>query len=402
MKSLLIAITLCACFSGLAMQKNERPRARDIGLTIGVLPVGPLNAITDVAGVQVGHTTIIRGENIRTGVTAILPHPGNLFREKVPAAVFIGNAFGKFAGSTQVNELGEIETPILLTSTLSVPRVADAVLDYVLAVPGNEDVQSVNPLVGETNDGFLNDIRGRHITRNDVLSAIKNAKGGSVEEGAVGAGTGTVAFGFKGGIGTSSRKLPVSLSGYTVGVLVQTNFGGVLTIAGAPVGQELGRYYLKQELERGRDNKPGDDQGAGVFRSDAADGSVIIVIATDAPIDARNLRRMAARSMMGLARTGSAASNGSGDYAVAFSTAPEVRVRARAESGLANAPREVKLLSNDAMSPLFLAVIEATEEAIYNSLFRATTTTGKGHTVEALQIDRTIEILRKHGAIAPR
>lgn len=381
------------------MQKNERPRARDLGLIVGVLPVGHFNGITDVPGVQVGHTTIIRGDSIRTGVTAILPHAGNLFREKVAGAVFIGNAFGKLAGSPQVNELGEIETPILLTSTLSVPRVADAVLDYVLALPGNEDVQSVNPLVGETNDGYLNEIRGRHIVREDVLNAIKNAKGGAVEEGAVGAGTGTVAFGFKGGIGTSSRKLPSSLGGYTVGVLVQTNFGGVLTIAGAPVGQELGRYYLKQELERGKQNRSPGGRGANSVGSDTADGSVIIVIATDAPVDARNLRRMAARSMMGLARTGSAASNGSGDYAIAFSTAPEVRARPRSEAGNTYIPRETKLLSNDAMSPLFLAVIEATEEAVYNSLFRATTTTGRGRTVEALPIDRTREILRKYGAI---
>ena len=382
------------------MQKNERPRARDVGLVIGVIPTGPLNGITDVAGVRVGHTTIVRGAIIRTGVTAILPHSGNLFREKVPGAVFIGNAFGKLAGSTQVNELGEIETPIVLTSTLSVPRAADAILDYTLALPGNEDVQSVNPLVGETNDGFLNDIRGRHITRDDVLNAIKNAKGSAVEEGSVGAGTGTVAFGFKGGIGTSSRKLPESLGGYTVGVLVQTNFGGVLTMAGAPVGQELGRYYLKQELEKEKETKsPSGRNVSTLLGSDAADGSVIIVIATDAPVDARNLRRMAARSMMGLARTGSAASNGSGDYAIAFSTAVEVRIRTRASSENPYAARDVKLMSNDAMSPLFLAVIEATEEAVYNSLLRATTTTGRGRTVEALPIDRTIEILRKHGTI---
>jgi D-aminopeptidase len=399
LKTLLVILTLCLSCAGLVMQKNERPRARDIGLSIGVIPVGPLNSITDVTGVHVGHTTIVRGDNVRTGVTAILPHAGNLFREKVPGAVFIGNAFGKLAGSTQVNELGEIETPIMLTSTLSVPRVADAVLDYVLALAGNEDVQSVNPLVGETNDGYLNDIRARHVTRDDVLGAIKNAKGGPVEEGAVGAGAGTVAFGFKGGIGTSSRKLPGSLGGYTVGVLTQTNFGGLLTIAGAPVGQELGRYYLKQELERGKDNKFGSGPGAGASGSDRADGSVIIVIATDAPIDSRNLNRMAARSMMGLARTGSAATNGSGDYAIAFSTAPDVRIRPRPRSDNQSAPREAKLLSNDAMSPLFLAVIEATEEAIYNSLFRATTTTGRGRTVEALPIDRTIEILRRHGAI---
>ncbi|MFY9555378.1 MAG: P1 family peptidase [Blastocatellia bacterium] len=381
------------------MQKNERPRARDLGLTIGVLPVGPFNAITDVPGVQIGHTTIVRGENIRTGVTAILPHSGNVFREKVPGSVFIGNAFGKLAGSTQVNELGEIETPIMLTSTLSVPRVADAVLDYVFGLPGNEDVQSVNPLVGETNDGYLNDIRGRHITRDDVLSAIRSAKGGAVEEGCVGAGTGTVAFGFKGGIGSASRRLPASLGPYTVGVLVQTNFGGVLSICGAPVGQELGRYYLKQELDRAKESKPAGGQASTGLNSDTADGSVMIIIATDAPIDARNLKRLAARSMMGLARTGSAATNGSGDYAIAFSTASEVRIRARADSTNQSTPRDVKLLSNDAMSPLFLAVIEATEEAIYNSLFRATTTKGRGRTVEALPLDRTIDILRKHGAI---
>ncbi|HEX8091529.1 MAG TPA: P1 family peptidase [Blastocatellia bacterium] len=381
------------------MRRNERPRARDIGLSIGVLPAGPLNALTDVAGVQVGHTTIIRGDSIRTGVTAVLPHAGNLFREKVPGAVYIGNAFGKLSGSTQVNELGEIETPILLTSTLNVPRVADAVLDYMLGLPGNEDVQSINPLVGETNDGFLNDIRGRHAGREDVIAAIKNAKGGAVEEGAVGAGTGTVAFGFKGGIGTASRRLPASLGGYTVGVLVQTNFGGVLTIAGAPVGREMGRYYLKQEIERESGNKrAGDDSGKAV--GDAADGSVIIVIATDAPVDARNLKRIAARSMMGLARTGSSASNGSGDYAIAFSTAPEVRIRMTPAPAPQYAPRDIRLLSNDAMSPIFLAVIEATEEAIYNSLFRATTVSSRGRTVEALPIDRTIEILRKHGALS--
>jgi D-aminopeptidase len=370
---------------------KERPRAREVGIKVGILPVGPLNAITDVAGALVGHTTIVRGDNIRTGVTAIVPHGGNLFREKVPGAVFVGNGFGKLMGSTQVNELGEVETPILLTSTLSVPRVADFLLDYMLALPGNEDVQSVNALVAETNDGYLNDIRGRHITREDVLSAIKNAKGGLVEEGCVGAGTGTVAFGFKGGIGTASRKLPEKLGGYTVGVLLQTNFGGVLTINGAPVGRELGKYYLREELESNKTQARNRNQD-----ENRADGSVIIVIATDAPVDARNLKRMAARAMMGLARTGAAGSNGSGDYAIAFSTASDVRiVTARDQVG----PRSQKVLSNDAMSPLFLAVIEATEEAIYNSLFRATTTTGRGHTVEALPIDKTLEILRKHGAL---
>src|SRR5580765_5890132 len=372
-------------------QENKRPRARDVGVVVGVLPTEPLNAITDVAGVTVGHATLIKGDNVRTGVTAILPHGGNLFREKVPGAVFIGNAFGKLAGSTQVNELGEIETPIMLTATLNVPRVADATIDYMLALPGNEDVQSINPLIGETNDGYLNDIRGRHVGREEVLQAIRNARGGAVEEGAVGAGTGTVAFGWKGGIGTSSRKIPANLGGYTVGVLVQTNFGGILTINGAPVGRELGKYYLKEQL--------GNSAGAKSM-SDRADGSVMIVIATDAPIDHRNPQRLAARSMMGLARTGAAGSNGSGDYAIAFSTAPELRIRNIPNTR--NQKATVTLLSNEAMSPLFLAVIEATEEAIYNSLFRAKTTTGRGHTVEALPIDRTLEILRRHGALKPQ
>jgi D-aminopeptidase len=369
-------------------QNGPRPRARDAGVIVGVLPTGPLNAITDVAGVTVGHTTLNQGDNVRTGVTAILPHAGNLFREKVPGAVFVGNAFGKLAGSTQVNELGEIETPIMLTSTLNVPRVADATIDYMLALTGNEDVQSINPLVGETNDGFLNDIRGRHVGREEVAAAIRNARGGQVDEGCVGAGTGTVAFGFKGGIGTSSRRLPASLGGYTVGVLVQSNFGGILSINGAPVGRELGRYYLKEALSAANSNLP----------DASADGSIMIVIATDAPVDHRNLQRLAARSMMGLARTGAAGSNGSGDYAIAFSTAPGLRIRSGAASR--NATSDANLLSNDAMSPLFLAVIEATEEAIYNSLFRATTTTGRGHTVEALPIDRTLEILRRHGALS--
>jgi len=373
-------------------QAQNRPRAREAGVTVGVLPTGPLNAITDVDGVLVGHATIVRGDNVRTGVTAILPHGGNLFREKVPGAVFVGNGFGKLAGSTQVNELGEIETPVLLTSTLSVPRVADFLIDYMLALLGNEEVQSINPLVAETNDGFLNDIRGRHITRDDVFSAIKGAKSGAVAEGSVGAGTGTVAFGFKGGIGTSSRKLPASLGGFTVGVLVQSNFGGVLTINGAPVGRELGRYYLKDELAApATERQPQQNQ---------PDGSIIIVIATDAPLDARNLNRLAARAMMGLARTGASGSNGSGDYAIAFSTAAEVRIRPLNQNER-NTPRNLKTLANDAVSPLFLAVIEATEEAIYNSLFRANTTSGRGRTVEALPLDRTLEILRKHGLTMP-
>jgi D-aminopeptidase len=375
---------------------KDRPRARDTGLVVGVLPPGPRNALTDVAGVAVGHTTLIRGDHVRTGVTAVLPHPGNLFREKVPGAVFVGNGFGKLLGATQVNELGEIETPILLTSTLNVPRVADALLDYLLALPGNEDVRSINPLVAETNDGLLNDIRGRHVGREEVFAALKHAREGPVEEGAVGAGTGTIAFGFKGGIGTSSRRLPPSMGGFTVGVLVQANFGGVLTIAGAPVGRELGRWYLKDQLERSStDGQTDEGPGAG---TDRADGSVIIVVATDAPVEARNLRRLAARSMLGLARTGSAASNGSGDYAIAFSTAADLRIRPRA--GAAE-PRAGKVLGNDAMSPLFLAVIEATEEAVYNALFRATTVTGQGRTVEALPLDRTLEVLRKYGVLGP-
>src|SRR6266571_84840 len=387
----LILLTTVLVVTEAATQERSRPRAREAGVIVGVLQPGPLNAITDVGGVAVGHTTLIRGDNVRTGVTSILPHGGNLFREKVPGAVFIGNAFGKLAGSTQVNELGEIETPIMLTSTLNVPRVADALIDFMLALPGNEDVQSINPLVGETNDGFLNDIRGRHVGRDEVFAAIKNARGGPVDEGAVGAGTGTVAFGFKGGIGSSSRKLPQSLGGYTVGVLVQTNFGGILTINGAPVGRELGKYYLKEELSSANST-------TNLSLSNNPDGSIIIVIATDAPIDHRNLQRLAARSMMGLARTGAAGSNGSGDYAIAFSTAADLRIRTATNSR--NQKTAAALLSNDAMSPLFLAVIEATEEAIYNSLFRATTTTGRGHTVEALPIDRTLEILRKHDALA--
>jgi D-aminopeptidase len=385
------------CLASLVAAETERPRARELGLKVGILPPGTLNAITDVAGVRVGHTTIIKGENVRTGVTAILPHEGNLFREKVPGAVRVGNGFGKLMGSTQVEELGEIETPILLTSTLSVPRVADFLLDYMLALPGNEEVRSINPVVAETNDGYvLNDGRARSITREDVFSAIKNAKAGLVEEGCVGAGTGTIAFDFKGGIGSSSRKLPANLGGHTVGVLVQTNFGGVLTINGAPVGRELGRYYLKKELEN-----PTADLGkmnpiADVRTPSSPDGSIIIVIATDAPVDARNLKRMGERAMLGLARTGGTGSNGSGDYAIAFATAKELRITPRKDPAEAGAQ---ELVPNDAMSPIFLAVIEATEEAIYNSLFRATTMTGCGHTIEALPLEPTLQILRKRSLL---
>ncbi len=398
--------------SRLKAELQTRPRAREIGIKIGILPTGTLNSITDVSGVTVGHATITRGENVRTGVTAVLPHNGNMFREKVPAAVFVGNGFGKLMGSTQVNELGEIETPILLTSTLAVPKTADFLMDYMLALPGNEDVRSVNPVVAETNDGFLNDIRGRHIARDDVFNALKNAKSGPVEEGSVGAGTGTVAFGWKGGIGTSSRKLPASLGGYTVGVLVQSNFGGVLTIDGVPVGIELGKYYLKDSIsvqkpgrvssphvskgsfpssERAQERKaPPDPQpSATADGTDMADGSIIIVIATDAPLDHRQLKRLASRSMIGLGRTGSSTTNGSGDYAIAFSTANRINANDRV--------RNISLLGNEAMSPIFQAVIEATEEAILNSLFKAATVTGNGRTIEALPVDKVKVILQKYG-----
>ncbi len=364
---LLVLVAGLILLSSVSAQ-DVRPRAGDLGLKIGVLPQGANNAITDVAGVTVGQTTIIRGDNVRTGVTAIVPHGGNLFQEKVPAAIYVGNGFGKLAGSTQVNELGEIETPILLTSTLSVPKTADFVLDYMLGLKGNENVRSINPVVAETNDGGLNDIRGRHVSRDDVLNAIKNAKSGSVEEGSVGAGTGTVAFGWKGGIGTASRKLTLPLGGFTVGVIVQSNFGGILSIDGVPVAKELEQYYLKNAVSKGSAEP-----------DPSADGSIIIVIATDAPLDHRQLRRLAERSMAGLARTGSSMSNGSGDYAIAFSTANRI---------VASQPmRDIKVLGNDAMSPLFQAVIEATEEAILNSLLRATTVTSNGRTVEALPIE---------------
>jgi D-aminopeptidase len=381
----IVAALLLIAFAafGQSTPPNTHPRSADLGLKVGILPAGPLDAISDVAGVTVGHSTIIRGYDVRTGVTAIVPHAGNLFREKVPAGIFVGNGYGKLAGSTQVDEMGNIETPILLTNTGSVPQVADALTTYMLNFPGNEDVLSVNPVVGETNDGYLNDIRGRQVTPDDVFAAIKNAKGGPVEEGNVGAGTGTIAFGWKGGIGTASRYLPGSLGGYMVGVLVQTNFGGVLTIAGAPVGQELGQYYLRPELQQHGNGR------------DRADGSCMMIVATDAPLDARNLKRLAARAWLGLARTGSAGSNGSGDYAIAFSTAPQVRIHANAKA--LTQPMEV--LTNDAISPLFLAAIEATEEAVYNSMFRASTMTGHGHTIESLPIAKTTQILKKYGAI---
>lgn len=384
MTEFFLAIVLLSATIGFA-QTETRPRVRDLGVEVGVLPPGPLNAITDVAGVKVGHTTLIRGENIRTGVTAILPHGGNLYKEKVPGAVFLGNAYGKLAGSTQVNEMGEIETPILLTATDSVPRVADAVTSYIFNLKGNENVLSVNPLVGETNDGYLSDIRSRPVAPDDVVAAIEKASAGPVEEGAVGAGTGTVAFGYKGGIGTSSRRLPPSLGGYTVGVLVQTNFGGNLTIAGVPVGKEMGNTYPK--ISSGGSNS--------LDRiMPTVDGSCMIVVATDAPLDHRNLNRLGARAWMGMARTGSSGSNGSGDYVIAFSNAPAVRIERDSPMG-----HPAELLSNDGMSPLFEAVIEATEEAIYNSMFRAHDMSGNGHTVKALPLQETIELLKKHKVI---
>ena len=353
---------------------DGRPRARDLGIAPGVFPPGALDAITDVPGVAVGHVTRIEGDRVRTGVTAIVPHPGNVFQEKVAGGVFVGNAFGKLAGSTQVDELGTIETPIVLTNTLSVGTAVEAVVRDTLGRPGNEDVRSVNALVGETNDGGLNDIRGGHVRVKDVVAAIRGAAPGPVEEGSVGAGTGTRCFGWKGGIGTASRKLPARYGGWILGVLVQTNFGGVLTIDGAPVGRELGRYDFKPE---------GETRTA---------GSCMIVVATDAPLSPRDLERLAARAVFGLARTGSSYSHGSGDYAIAFSSAPEARVR-HAEAS----PRARLLLPGEALSPLFEAVLEATEEAVYNSLFRATTVTGNGLTAEAIPIDRVVDVLRRYG-----
>lgn len=351
----------------------DRPRAREAGVVAGVLPTGRLNAITDVKGVKVGHVTLIEGENVRTGVTAVLAHSGNLFKEKVPAAVYVGNGFGKLIGFTQVEELGNIETPILLTNTLNAPLVADGLIEYMLSLPGNEKVISINPVVGETNDGMLNDIRSRHIRHKHVREAIEKASDGPVAEGSVGAGTGTVCFGFKGGIGTSSRVLPKSQGGYTVGVLVQTNYGGTLTINGAPVGGELAVKKQDEQVE----------------------GSCMIVVATDAPLLHRNLKRLAKRATLALGRTGSVMSGGSGDYVIAFSSSHSLRLRAG--SSKKNLPKE---LANSKMTPLFAAVIEATEEAIYNSLFKATTMTGKdGHKVEALPIDKVIDICRKYGVL---
>lgn len=358
---------------------SQQKRARDYGIHIGVLKTGQNNAITDVKGVKVGHTTLSIGKNIRTGVTAILPHSDNIFQYKVPAAIYLGNGFGKLAGYSQVKELGNLETPIILTNTLSVPAASNALITYTLNQPENKNVRSVNSVVGETNDGYLNDIRGRHVTERHVLDAIKNAKAGKVTEGNVGAGTGTICFGYKGGIGTSSRVISEKFGGYTVGVLVQTNFGGVFKLNGVPVAKELNNYPRSYKYD--------------------VDGSCMIVIMTDAPLSARNLERLAKRAMLGLARTGGIASNGSGDYVIAVSTAKENRIPYRSKSRFI----ENKELRNAAISPLFLATIEATEEAIINSLFAAKTTIGRdNHTIEALPKEKVLEIVKKYNGLYPK
>ena len=367
-----------------------RPRARDLGIQPGAGSPGPLNAITDVAHVRVGHTTIIAGDAIRTGVTVILPHGGNLFREKVPGAVFVGNAFGKLAGSTQVQELGTIESPIVLTNTLGVGIGIDAIVRWTLAQPGNENVRSINALVGETNDGGLNDIRGLHVTREHVTSAITVARVGAVDEGAVGAGTGTVAFGWKGGIGTSSRRIRQQSDEWTVGVLVQSNYGGRLTIAGVPVWKEL--TPPSPSAPPAANAEPGTlDPERTLNPEPQADGSCMIVVATDAPIDSRTLERLAARAIFALARTGSTYSNGSGDFAIAFSTHPSLRVTAT------DRPQPRTLLPSDGVSGLFEAVLDATEEAVYNSLLKASDTTGNGRTIRAIPIEPLTALLKKYG-----
>lgn len=374
MKHILLLLFCCILFNFNAISQQ---RARELGIKPGVLPAGPKKSITDVSGVKVGHTTLIKGDSVRTGVTAILPHSGNIFQQKVPAAVFVGNGFGKLAGSTQIEELGNIETPIILTNTLNVATGIDAVIKYTLNHEGNNDVRSVNVVVGETNDGYLNDIRGQHVKIEDVISAIENAAS-DVKEGNVGAGTGTICFGFKGGIGTASRKLPESLGGYTIGVLVQTNFGGNLQIDGAPVGEEMQQFSFRDRI------------------MNSADGSCMIVVATDAPLDSRNLKRVAKRAILGLAKTGGIASNGSGDYVLAFSTSEQNRIPHKNDSDL----HERTLVPNDFMSPIFMGAIEATEEAILNSLFMAETMTGyKKRTIKAIPLDEVLPILKKYNVI---
>jgi len=367
------AITLLVVWAG-SIGAQQRVRARELGLAPGVFQPGPLNAITDVGGVRVGQVTVLEGDSVRTGITAILPHPGNAYRARVPAALHVGNGFGKLLGATQLGELGELETPILLTCTLCVWKAADAMVEWMLGLPEMGGVRSINPVVAETNDGGLNAIRARPITAEQVRRALTTASSGPVAEGSVGAGTGTAAFGWKGGIGTSSRTLPASLGGWTVGVLVQSNFGGVLQMMGAPVGRELGRYSFRTDTTR-----------------DRGDGSIIMVVATDAPLSDRNLQRVAARAIMGLARTGSSASNGSGDYVIAFSTAETVRRPFDARR------LTTTELGNEEMSGVFQATVEATEEAIYNSLTMATPVTSRGRTVDPLPLDRVRAILAKYG-----
>ncbi|MFP6838559.1 MAG: P1 family peptidase [Pseudohongiellaceae bacterium] len=362
----------------LAQNDNaERPRARDVGLVVGVFAPGDLNAITDVEGVRVGHFTQIKGDDIRTGVTAIIPAPGNLYTHPIPAWIHVGNGYGKMIGETQVREFGEIETPILLTCTLCVWSAANALKEWMYEQPGMGE-HTLNPVVGETNDSQVNNMWADPIQKDEVYAALNNARGGPVTEGSVGAGTGTQAFGWKGGIGTSSRVLPEALGGYTVGVLVQTNYGGALSINGAPVGRELGNYSYRNFLE------PVED-------ADKEDGSIMIVVATDAPLTARNLDRLARRAIMGLARTGSFASNGSGDYVIAFSSNPAVRKPRSSDE-----PVPVSVLVNEAMSPLFAATAEATEEAIYNAIFKATTVTSSRGELRAIPIDELLRILEKH------
>ena len=387
----LVAAGLAPGVSAASAQEEPRPRARDVGIAPGIFAPGAYNAITDVEGVLVGHATVREGDRVRTGVTAIRPHGGNVFRDRVPAAMHVGNGFGKLLGVTQVRELGELETPVLLTCTLCVWKAADALTEWMLAREGMEGVRSINPVVGETNDGGLNDIRSRPITPEHVRAALESARTGPVEEGSVGAGTGTRAFGWKGGIGTSSRVVPDELGEYTVGVLVQSNFGGILSIAGAPVGRELGRYSF-QGTAPGSDTPFGADQGQGQAGGDEGQGSIMMVVATDAPLSPLKLERVARRAMMGLARTGSFAGNGSGDYVIAFSTASGVR--RGGDDVLA-----VEEVANNRMSSLFLATVEATEEAVYNSLFKATTVSGMGNTAEALPIEETLEVLRRYNVI---
>ena len=376
----IITISLIMFFGTI---KVDEPWWRN--LKIGVLSPGALNAITDVEGIKVGQVTLIQGDDCRTGITAILPYSGNIFQEKVPAAIFVANGFGKLMGISQVDELGVIETPIVLTNTLCVPVAAKAMIEYTLSLPDNEDVRSVNPIVGETNDGYLNNIRAGYVKEEHVLEAIKKAHSGPIEEGSVGAGTGTVCFGFKGGIGTSSRKLLDDLGGFTIGVLVQTNFGGILRINGAPVGEELQQYYLREKIEPQLDKS-----------SNGHDGSCMIVVATDAPLNARQLKRIAKRAVYGLVRSGGITSHGSGDYVIAFSTSPKVRYPYQSDAVI----QQKEILRDEHLSPIFLAVEEATEEAIYHSLFAAEDMSGyQKHEVKALPEDKVKSILKKYNLL---